>query len=136
VAGRVVKADGYIKSAAALPGTFDGNGQDLGGENAWALRGTVQADIGSDGKLDLWFKHSEDNHVATGGYVFDNCDLLANGYCHVNPAGLSDGTGGVINGITGARPAPTRTSPTIAATSIAGPTSIRASWSRSSAAWS
>ncbi|WP_223806523.1 TonB-dependent receptor [Novosphingobium sp. LASN5T] len=106
VAGRVVKADGYIKSAAALPGTFDGNGQDLGGENAWALRGTVQADIGSDGKLDLWFKHSEDNHVATGGYVFDNCDLLANGYCHVNPAGLSDGTGGVINGITGAKASP------------------------------
>ena len=30
--------------AAALPGVFDGNGQDLGAENGWALRGTIQAD--------------------------------------------------------------------------------------------
>jgi len=106
VAGRFVQSDGYIKSAAALPGTFDGNGQNLGGENGWALRGNLQFDVGSDGKLDLWVKHSEDNSVATGGYVFDNCDLLANGYCHVNAAGLSDGTGGVINGITGEKASP------------------------------
>ena len=106
VAGRFVQADGYIKSAAALPGVFDGNGQNLGGENGWALRGNLQFDIGSDGTLDLWVKHSEDNSVATGGYVFDNCDLLPNGYCHVNAAGLSDGTGGVINGITGEKASP------------------------------
>ena len=106
VAGRVVKADGYIKSAAALPGTFDGNGQDLGGEDGWALRGTIQADLGSNGKIDLWIKHSEDNDVPTGGYVLDNCDLLPNGYCHVNAAGLSDGRGGVINGITGEKASP------------------------------
>lgn len=106
VAGRVVKADGYVKSAAALAGTFDGNGQDLGGENGWALRGTIQADLGSRGRIDLWIKHSEDNAVATGGYVLDNCDLLINGFCHVNAAGLSDGTGGVINGITGAPASP------------------------------
>jgi iron complex outermembrane receptor protein len=105
VAGRVTKADGYIKSAAALPGTFDGNGQDIGSENGWALRGTIQADLGQ-GKIDLWVKHSEDNDVATGAYALDNCDLLANGYCHVNAAGLSDGTGGVINGITGAPASP------------------------------
>lgn len=106
VAGRIVKADGYIKSAAALPGTFDGNGQDIGSENGWALRGTIQADLGDRGKVDLWIKHSEDNDVATGGYVFDSCDLLTNGYCHVNAAGLSDGTGAVINGITGAPASP------------------------------
>ncbi|MFY7837396.1 MAG: TonB-dependent receptor [Novosphingobium sp.] len=101
IAGRVVKADGYIKSAAALPGVFDGNGQDLGSENGWALRGTVQADLGPDGKLDLWVKHSEDNNVATGGYVFDNCNLQDNGYCGTDAAGLGNGSGGVINGITG-----------------------------------
>ncbi|MBO9707372.1 MAG: TonB-dependent receptor [Caulobacter sp.] len=106
VAGRVVKADGYIKSQDALPGTFSGNGQDLGGENGWALRGTLQADLGERGKLDLWYKHSEDNHVATGGYVFDNCNLQANGYCTTDAAGLSNGSGGVINGITGAAASP------------------------------
>jgi len=106
VAGRVVKADGYIKSAAALPGTFEANGQDIGGENGWALRGTIQADLGENGRIELWIKHSEDNDVATGGYVFDNCDLLANGYCGVNDAGLGNGSGGVINGITGEAASP------------------------------
>ncbi|WP_408590887.1 TonB-dependent receptor [Novosphingobium sp.] len=106
VAGRVTKADGYIKSAAALPGVFDGNGQDLGAENGWALRGTIQADLGANGKLDLWVKHSEDNNVATGGYVFDNCNLQDNGYCTTDAAGLANGSGGVINGITGAPASP------------------------------
>ena len=101
VAGRVVKADGYIKSADALPGVFEGNGQDLGGENGWALRGNLQADLGDRGLLDLWVKHSEDNDVATGGYVFDNCTFQANGYCNVDAAGLGARTTGVINGITG-----------------------------------
>lgn len=106
VAGRIVGADGYVKSTAALPGTFEANGQDIGGENGWALRGTIQADLGDRGKVDLWVKHSEDNDVDTGGYVFDNCDLLPNGYCGVNNAGLSNGTGGVINGITGESASP------------------------------
>ena len=106
VAGRVVKANGYIKSAAALPGVFDGDGQDLGAENGWALRGTIQADLGPDGKLDLWVKHSEDNNVATGGYAFDNCNLQDNGYCQTDAAGLAIGSGGVINGITGQSASP------------------------------
>ncbi len=106
VAGRVVKANGYIKSAAALPGVFEANGQDLGSENGWALRGTIQADLGPDGKLDLWVKHSEDNDVATGGYAFDNCNLQDNGYCETDAAGLTNGSGGVINGITGAPASP------------------------------
>jgi iron complex outermembrane receptor protein len=105
-AARAVKADGYIKSKAALPGVFEGNGQDLGGENGWAARGTIQADLGTNGTLDLWYKHSEDNHVATGGYVFDNCDLQDNGYCGVDSAGLDNGTSGVINGITGEKASP------------------------------
>ena len=106
VAARVVKADGYIKSAPTPAIGYPGDGQDLGGENGWSARGTIQADLGANGKLDLWYKHAQDNHVATGGYVFDNCNLEANGYCSVNSAGLSNGTGGVINGITGAPASP------------------------------
>ncbi|MEJ2456992.1 MAG: TonB-dependent receptor [Novosphingobium sp.] len=105
-AARVVKADGYIKSRAALPGVFEADGQDLGGENGWAARGTIQADLGTQGTLDLWYKHAEDNHVATGGYVFDNCQLEDNGYCGVDSAGLDNGTSGVINGITGEKASP------------------------------
>jgi iron complex outermembrane receptor protein len=59
-----------------------------------------------NGKLDLWYKHSQDDHVATGGYVFDNCNLQDNGYCTTDAAGLSNGTGGVINGITGEKASP------------------------------
>jgi iron complex outermembrane receptor protein len=100
IAGRINKADGYIK-----PG--DGSdGQALGGENGWALRGTVQADIGTRGELDLWIKHSQDDHVATGGYIFDNCNIEANGYCSTDAAGLSNGTGGPVNGLTGAPASP------------------------------
>lgn len=106
VAGRTAMADGYVKPRAALPGVFESNGQALGGEDSWALRGTIQADLGDRGTLDLWYKHSEDNSVATGGYVFDNCDLQANGYCGTDAAGLSNGTGGVINAITGAPASP------------------------------
>jgi iron complex outermembrane recepter protein len=95
VAGRVSKADGYVKPA---PGS---DGQALGGENGWALRGTIQADLGTRGKLDLWYKHSQDDHVATGGYVFDNCNMLDSGYCSTDAAGLSNGTSGPINGLTG-----------------------------------
>ncbi|WP_206244704.1 TonB-dependent receptor [Novosphingobium terrae] len=100
VAGRVSKADGYVKPGAGS------DGQALGGENGWALRGTIQADLGSKGKLDLWYKHSQDDHVATGGYVFDNCNLLDSGYCSTDAAGLSNGTGGVINGVTGQKASP------------------------------
>jgi iron complex outermembrane receptor protein len=100
VAGRMSRADGYMK-----PGEGS-DGQALGGENGWALRGTIQADLGSKGKLDLWVKHSQDDHVATGGYVFDNCNMEANGYCSTDAAGLSNGTGGVINGLTGEKASP------------------------------
>lgn len=102
VAGRYNKADGYIKSrdTDAANGLV-GSGQDLGGKDGWAGRINLQFDVTPDFLLNLWYKHSEDNRVATGGYVFENCDFEPNGYCHVNAAGLSDGRGGVINGITG-----------------------------------
>ncbi|CAH0350464.1 hypothetical protein SPH9361_01154 [Sphingobium sp. CECT 9361] len=108
-AGRIEKADGYIKSrdTALADGTIlNGSGQDLGGRNGWAARINLQYDVSPDATISLWYKHAEDNHVATGGYVFENCDFEANGYCHTNAAGLSDGTGGVVNGITGTRASP------------------------------
>jgi len=103
-AGRIEKADGYIKSrdTTLADGTvLKGSGQDLGGRNGWAARVNLQYDVSPNATISLWYKHSEDNHVATGGYVFENCDFEANGYCHTNAAGLSDGTGGVVNGLTG-----------------------------------
>jgi len=110
-AARVEKADGYIKSrdtdATALGfGILPGSGQDLGGKNGWAARLNLQADLSAEATLSLWYKHSEDNHVATGGYVFENCNFLANGFCDTNAAGLSDAQNGVINGITGAAASP------------------------------
>jgi len=104
-AARVEKADGYIKSRDTLDSAGNliapGSGQDLGGRNGWAARLNVQADLSPDATLSLWYKHAEDNHVDTGGYVFENCVYLANGYCNTNAAGLSDDQTGVINGVTG-----------------------------------
>ena len=105
VAARVQQADGYIKSrdtdATALGlGILKGSGQDLGGKDGWAARVNLQFDITPDATISLWYKHAEDNHVATGGYVFENCVYLDNGYCDTDAAGLSDAQNGVINGIT------------------------------------
>lgn len=97
----------YIKSADTDPANgLVGDGQNLGGENAFSLRATTQIDVTPNLTAELWYKYSRDHDVPTGGYVFDNCNFEANGYCHVDAAGLADGTGGVINGITGAKASP------------------------------
>ena len=97
----------YIKSrdTDAANGLV-GSGQDLGGQNAFSLRATTQVDVTPDLKVELWYKYSRDHNVPTGGYVFDNCNLEANGFCSVNEAGIANGTGGVINGITGQKASP------------------------------
>lgn len=100
MAAQYNKADGYIKAAAALPGVFEAGSQDLGGENGFAIRTTVQADITENLIGNFTFRHSRDDNVDTGGYVFENCSALANGYCSVNASGLGNGSDGVINGIT------------------------------------
>lgn len=108
-AARMEKADGYIRSRDTDLGggvVLPGSGQDLGGKNGWAARVNIQADLSADATLSLWYKHSEDNNVATGGYVFENCVYLDNGYCNTNAAGLSDDQNGVINGITSAKASP------------------------------
>ena len=106
-AGRFEQADGYVVSrdTDASAGLV-GSGQDLGGRDGWAGRITAQIDVTPELQVNLWYKHAEDNNVDTGGYVFDNCDFLPNGYCSVDSAGLGNGQGGVINGITGAPASP------------------------------
>ncbi|MWV27540.1 TonB-dependent receptor [Aurantiacibacter rhizosphaerae] len=101
-AGRLEKADGYVisRDTDAAAGLV-GSGQDLGGKDGWAGRITMQFEVTPDLTANLWYKHAQDNDVDTGGYVFDNCDFLANGYCAVDDTGLGNGQGGVINGITG-----------------------------------
>ncbi|WP_240704851.1 TonB-dependent receptor [Croceicoccus sediminis] len=105
-AARIEKADGYIKSrdtdATALGfGVIPGSGQDLGGKDGWSARLNIQADLSPDVTLSLWYKHAEDNSVDTGGYVFENCVYLDNGFCDTGPDGVSNAQNGVINGITG-----------------------------------
>lgn len=104
VAGRYEKADGYIKSRDTILGdgtVLPGSGQALNGKNGWAGRINLQYDVSPDATISLWYKHSEDNNVPTGGYIFENCDFETNGYCKTNAAGLSDARGGPVNGITG-----------------------------------
>jgi outer membrane receptor protein involved in Fe transport len=73
VAGRVAKADGYITPAAALPGVFESDGQALGGENGWAVRGTVQADLGPTAS---WTCGTSIRRTITSppAAIFDNCN--------------------------------------------------------------
>ncbi|MEN7536710.1 TonB-dependent receptor [Aurantiacibacter flavus] len=101
-AGRFEQADGYVVSTDTdASAGLVASGQDLGGKDGWAGRVTAQWDVSPDVQLNLWYKHAEDNRVDTGGYVFDNCEFLANGYCSVDRTGLTNSQNGVINGITG-----------------------------------
>ena len=101
VAGRYARADGYIKSADAVPGVLTGSGRDLGGENGFAIRGNLQVDLTDRLTSSLWIKYSEDNNVPTGGYVLANCNVQPNGFCETDDAGRGVGRNGVFNGITG-----------------------------------
>ncbi len=63
IAGRWENADGYVKAA-------DPSARDIGGADGFALRGALQFDVASDWKVDLLYKYSKDDDVATGGYIF------------------------------------------------------------------
>ncbi|MFC7291390.1 TonB-dependent receptor [Hirschia litorea] len=101
VSGRFASADGYVESAPSPAVGFEGSGQDIGGEDGFAIRGNLQVDFTEKLTGSFWLKYSEDNDVPTGGYVFANCEFEANGYCATDAGGRSNGTNGVINGITG-----------------------------------
>jgi len=86
VSGRWAEMDGYIKSVDTfLPGggdlLFPGSGQDIGGTDGFALRATMQVDFSDKLQGNFWVKYSEDNDIPTGGYVFETCELDADGLC-------------------------------------------------------
>ena len=60
VAGRWNVQDGYVEAA---PGS---SGQDIGGADGYALRGTLQMDFSDDLQGNLWIKYDEDSDVPTG----------------------------------------------------------------------
>ena len=102
VAGRYAKADGYIKSTDTVTprnAILKASGQDLGGENGWAIRANLQADFNDQLSGSFWIKFSDDSDVPTGGYVFANCTYDTAGFCNVDRAGLGNGSNGVFNGI-------------------------------------
>ncbi|MFK8021486.1 MAG: TonB-dependent receptor [Pseudomonadales bacterium] len=77
-AARTEKSDGYIESATYPQALTDvpvgvlppASGQDLGGSDGFALRGSFQFDLSDAATLELMVKYSEDNDVPTGGYSF------------------------------------------------------------------
>ncbi len=110
IAGRWAEMDGYIKSVdthfpdpfppdppAAGALLFPGSGQDIGGTDGFALRATMQVDFSDKLQGNFWIKYSEDNDVPTGGYVFENCELDANGFCPVDSFGRAITSPGVID---------------------------------------
>lgn len=107
-AGRWNEMDGYIKSVDTtfpldfppdLAGEvlFPGSGQDIGGLNGYALRGTMQVDFSDKLQGNFWVKYSEDKNIPTGGYVFENCELDADGLCPVDKFGRAATSPGVID---------------------------------------
>lgn len=106
VALRAEELDGYIESEDTfLAGpdiTFRGSGRDIGGKDGYAIRLNVQFDLNDRLTADFWLKYSQDDDVGTGGYVFENCALDADGSCPVDEFGRTVTTEGVINAITGA----------------------------------
>ncbi|MBT8079057.1 MAG: TonB-dependent receptor, partial [Gammaproteobacteria bacterium] len=100
VSGRYAEMDGYIESVdTILPGTtdvlFPGSGQDLGGVDGIGLRGNLQVDFSDDLQMNVWLKYAEDKDVATGGYVFETCELDIDGLCPVDEFGRAVTTPGV-----------------------------------------
>jgi len=100
IAGRWNEMDGYVESVdTVIPGgpTFPGSGQDIGGADGYALRATMQVDFSDSLQGNFWVKYSEDNDVPTGGYVFENCELDANGLCPIDQYGRAVTSPGVID---------------------------------------
>ena len=102
--GRWMNQDGYIKSVDTItPGgtlLFPGSGQDIGGADGFALRGTLQVDFSEQLIGNFWIKYSEDNDVDTGGYVFENCPFQAppnDTLCQTDANGRAITQGGVID---------------------------------------
>jgi len=80
LSARWEESDGYIEAQdgpsplyTITEGAIGNPGKaarDLQGSDGYALRAGFQFDLNDDAQLDLTFKYTEDNDVATGGYVF------------------------------------------------------------------
>ena len=105
ISGRWMEQDGYIESVDTIvpgggPTIFNGSGQDIGGADGYALRATMQVDFSDRLTGNFWIKYSEDDEVATGGYVFENCPFQAppnDTLCQVDANGRAITQGGVID---------------------------------------
>lgn len=105
LSGRWSEMDGYIESVDTnLPGggglLFPGSGQDIGGLDGYALRGTMQVDFSDKLQGNFWIKYSEDTDIPTGGYVFENCPFQAppnDTLCEVDQFGRAITEPGVID---------------------------------------
>ena len=105
LSGRWSEMDGYIESVDTnLPGggglLFPGSGQDIGGLDGYALRGTMQVDFSDKLQGNFWIKYSEDTDIPTGGYVFENCPFQAppnDTLCEVDQFGRAITDPGVID---------------------------------------
>lgn len=83
VSARMEKGDGYVDGT--VPGV-----RALGGRDGYAVRGALQVDFSDRFSGDFSVKYSEDNDVATGGYV-----IYSQGGPAVDPVtglGVTDGT--------------------------------------------
>jgi iron complex outermembrane receptor protein len=111
VAGRVAKADGYI-TPAALPGVFESDGQALGGENGWAVRGTVQADLGPTASWTCGtsIRRTITSPPAAMSSTTATCRTTA--IAPPTPPACRTARAGSSTASPAKRPAPTRTSPT------------------------
>lgn len=94
IAFRQESSDGYIEP-------IDDPSVDqrpIGGSDGFGLRATVEVDFSDTLTGKFIAKYSEDDDVPTGGYVLENCDFDADGFCPVDANGRAIVTGGVTSG--------------------------------------
>ena len=96
IAFRHETADGYIKPMQDGPDGIDQRA--IGGADGYGIRGTLEVDLSDTLLAEFIFKFSKDDNVATGGYVFENCDFDADELCPVDASGRAVVTEGVVSG--------------------------------------
>ena len=87
-------SDGYIEAVNA-PGIDQ---RAIGGSDGYGIRATIEVDFSDSFYGNFIYKHSKDDDVPTGGYVLENCDFDADGFCPVDASGRAIVTGGVTSG--------------------------------------
>mgnify|MGYP000221101067 CR=1 FL=1 len=93
IAFRHETADGYIKPMDIPPV----DKRAIGGADGYGVRATFEANLSDTLLGKLVIKHSSDNDVPTGGYVFENCEFDADELCPVDASGRAIVLGGVVS---------------------------------------